>query len=163
MNHSIRPATSADAAAICDIYNHYVRTTSISFELEQVSVAEMAQRIEDISAQFPWLVYQEQERILGYAYASPWKPRKAYQHSVESSIYLAPGSGGKGIGVQLYQTLFGLLKECAVHAVIGGIAMPNVASVALHEKMGFVKVAHFNQVGKKFDQWIDVGYWQLLL
>jgi L-amino acid N-acyltransferase YncA len=163
MSHSIRPATSADAAAICDIYNHYVLTTSISFELEPVSVAEMAQRIDDISAQFPWLVCQEQERILGYAYASKWKPRKAYEHSVESSIYLASGSGGKGIGVQLYQTLFGLLKERAVHAVIGGIAMPNAASVALHEKMGFVKVAHFNQVGKKFDQWIDVGYWQLLL
>lgn len=163
MSHPIRPVTSADAAAICDIYNHYVLNTSISFELEALSVADMAQRIEDLSAQFPWLVYEEQGRILGYAYASKWKPREAYRHAVESSVYLAEGSAGKGIGSQLYQALFPLLKERAVHTVIGGIAMPNAGSVGLHEKMGFVKIAHFNQVGRKFDQWIDVGYWQLIL
>jgi L-amino acid N-acyltransferase YncA len=163
MSHPIRSATVADAAAICDIYNHYVLNTCISFELEPVTVEEMAQRIENISAQFAWLVYEEQGRILGYAYAAKWKPREAYRHAVESSIYLTAGSTGKGIGSQLYQRLFALLRERNVHTVIGGIAMPNAGSVAVHEKMGFVKVAHFNQVGKKFDQWIDVGYWQLLL
>ena len=163
MSHLIRPAAVADAAAICAIYNHYVLNTSISFELETVSDVQMAQRIETISSQFSWLVYEEQGRILGYAYATQWKPRQAYRHAVESSIYLATGSGGKGIGSQLYASLFALLKERDVHTVIGGIALPNAGSVALHEKMGFVKVAHFEQVGKKFDQWIDVGYWQLML
>jgi|SRR5450830_1279590 len=163
MNPTIRHVTAADAAAICEIYNHYVLTTAISFEVDALSVAEMAQRIADISAQFPWLIYEEQGRILGYVYASQWKPRKAYQYSVESSVYLAAGSGGKGIGTQLYNALFALLKERSIHVVMAGIAMPNAGSVALHEKSGFVKVGHFEQVGQKFEQWIDVGYWQLVL
>lgn len=163
MSTSIRPVTSADAAAICDIYNHYVLNTTISFELDVISVAEMEGRIAEISAQFPWLVAEEEGRILGNAYASKWKPRLAYRHAVEASVYLATDSGGKGIGSQLYRVLFALLKERDVHAVIGGIAIPNAGSIGLHEKMGFVKVAHFNQVGRKFDQWIDVGYWQLIL
>lgn len=163
MSNPIRPVTVADAAAICEIYNHYVLTTTISFELEPVPTVEMAGRIEEISAQFPWLVYEEEGRIVGYAYATKWKARKAYQHSVESSVYMAPDTGGRGIGSQLYRELFARLKERGVHAVMGGIAQPNPGSVALHEKMGFVKVAHFAQVGRKFDQWIDVAYWQLIL
>jgi len=163
MTTSIRPATKADAAAICEIYNHYVLTTTISFELEAVSVEEMAQRVVEVSALFPWLVYEEDGRILGYAYATKWKARKAYQQSVESSVYMAKDSGGKGVGTQLYRALLVELKARGVHAVMGGIAQPNAGSVALHEKMGFVKVAHFKQVGRKFDQWIDVAYWQLIL
>lgn len=163
MSFSIRPATSADAAAICEIYNHYVLNTVISFELEAVSVTEMEGRIAEISAQFPWLVYEEEGRILGYAYAAKWKVRKAYRHSVESSVYMAQDSGGKGIGSRLYAALFAELKALGVHAVMGGIALPNAGSIALHEKMGFVKVAHFAEVGKKHDQWIDVAYWQLIL
>ncbi len=163
MTTFIRPATMADAAAICEIYNHYVLTTTISFELEAVSTEEMAQRIVEVSALFPWLVYEEDGRILGYAYATKWKARKAYQQSVESSVYMAKDSGGKGVGTQLYRALFAELKARDIHAVMGGIAQPNPGSVALHEKMGFVKVAHFAQVGRKFDQWIDVAYWQLIL
>lgn len=163
MSFSIRPATVADAAAICEIYNYYVLNTVISFELEAVSVTEMEGRIAEISSQFPWLVYEEDGRILGYAYATKWKARKAYQHSVESSVYMAQGSGGKGIGSKLYGALFAQLKELGVHAVMGGIAQPNAGSVALHEKMGFVKVAHFAEVGQKHNQWIDVAYWQLIL
>lgn len=163
MSDSIRLASAKDAAAICQIYNHYVLNTVISFETEAVSVEEMAQRIEEISAEFPWLVYEEQGRILGYAYASKWRIRKAYQHSVESSVYIAQDSGGKGIGTLLYQTLIAELSKQSVHAVLGGIALPNPGSVALHEKVGFVKVGHLPQVGRKFDQWLDVGYWQLLL
>src|SRR5450830_1977306 len=136
MSFSIRPATSADAVAICEIYNYYVLNTAISFELEAVSVAEMEGRIAELSAQFPWLVYEEDGRILGYAYAAKWKLRKAYQHSVESSVYMAQGSGGKGIGSQLYAALFVELKALGVHAVMGGIALPNAGSIALHEKMG---------------------------
>ena len=163
MSSPIRPVTAADAAAICEIYNHYVSTTGISFELEPVSVDEMKRRIQEIAGRYVWLVYEEQGRLLGYAYASQWKPRLAYRHSVESSIYLAPDSAGKGVGKQLYTALFAQLKQREVHAIIAGVALPNAASVALHEKMGFTKIGHFKEVGNKFDQWIDVGYWQLIL
>jgi phosphinothricin acetyltransferase len=160
---SIRPVTLADAEAICTIYNHYVLNTTISFELDALSTQEMAARISEVSASFPWLVYEEEGRILGYAYASKWKPRLAYRHSVESSVYLGQDSGGKGVGTQLYRRLLSELKQMGVHLVIGGITQPNPASVALHEKMGYVKCGHFTEVGYKFDRWLDVAYWQLNL
>jgi len=163
MSSPIRPVTAADAAAICEIYNHYVTTTGISFELEPVSVEQMTQRINDIASRYVWLVYEEQGRVLGYAYASQWKPRLAYRHSVESSVYLAADSGGKGVGAHLYGALFAQLKQREVHVIMAGIALPNAASIGLHEKMGFVKVGHFKEVGNKFGQWLDVGYWQLIL
>jgi L-amino acid N-acyltransferase YncA len=163
MSEAIRPATRNDAAAICDIYNHYVLNTVISFETEAVSVDEMAARIEETLTQFPWLVYEVEGRIIGYAYASKWRLRRAYQHSVEGSIYLVQDYAGRGVGTLLYQTLINELTKQNVHAVLGGIALPNSGSVALHEKLGFVKVAHLPQIGRKFDQWLDVGYWQLIL
>ena len=163
MSDAIRLATTEDAAAICHIYNHYVLNTVISFETEAVSIEEMSGRIAETRQQFPWLVYEEGGRILGYAYASKWKLRKAYQHSVEGSVYLAQDSGGKGLGTLLYKALIAELEKQSVHAVLGGIALPNPGSVALHEKLGFVKVAHLPQIGKKYDQWLDVGYWQLIL
>lgn len=163
MTHIIRPATIADAAAICDVYNPYILDTVISFETETVTPEQMGHRILDITSQFPWLVCVEDGKILGYAYATKWRARAAYQHAVETSVYLSPAAGGKGFGSALYRALIAELKKLPVHAVIGGIALPNAASVALHEKMGFEKVAHFAQVGKKFERWIDVGYWQRVL
>lgn len=163
MHDPIRPATAADAAAICAIYNHYVAHTTISFETEPVAVASMAGRIADVQAQFPWLVYEDDGVLLGYAYASKWKPRAAYGQSVESSVYLHQDAGGRGIGKALYARLLAELKVLDVHLVIGGIAQPNAASVALHERMGFVKCGEFTQVGRKFGRWLDVGYWQLNL
>jgi phosphinothricin acetyltransferase len=163
MHDPIRPASAADAAAICAIYNHYVENTTISFETEAVAAHTMAERIAAVQAQFPWLVYEEEGRLLGYAYAGKWKPRAAYAHSVESSVYLHPDAGGRGIGKRLYARLFEQLRPLGVHLVIGGITQPNEASVALHERMGFVKCAHFSEVGRKFGRWLDVGYWQLNL
>jgi len=163
MSEAIRPATRNDAAAICDIYNHYVLNTVISFETEAVSVDEMAARIEETLTQFPWLVYEVEGRIIGYAYASKWRLRRAYQYSVEGSVYLVQDYAGRGVGTLLYQALINELTKQNVHAVLGGIALPNPGSVALHEKLGFVKVAHLPQIGRKFDQWLDVGYWQLIL
>jgi len=163
MSEAIRSATRNDAAAICDIYNHYVLNTVISFETEAVSVDEMAARIEETLTQFPWLVYEVEWRIIGYAYASKWRLRRAYQHSVEGSVYLVQDYAGRGVGTLLYQALINELTKQNVHAVLGGIALPNPGSVALHEKLGFVKVAHLPQIGRKFDQWLDVGYWQLIL
>ncbi len=156
-------ATTDDAARICDIYNHYVLHSTITFEEQPVSLDEMKQRIAEVLTGLPWLVLVEDEVIQGYAYASKWKGRCAYRYSVESTAYLADGSTGRGIGTRLYEALFTMLRQREMHVVMGGIALPNDASVALHEKLGFEKVAHFREVGRKFGKWIDVGYWQLFL
>lgn len=160
----IRDATAADAAAVAGVYNHYVLHTVVTFEEEPVSEGEMRARIGGVqSAGYPWLVAEEDGVVFGYAYGGPWKARSAYRFAAEVTVYLAPGRGGKGVGGRLYERLFGRLREKGLHALMGGIALPNEGSVALHEKMGMKKVAHFEQTGFKQDRWIDVGYWQLLL
>jgi phosphinothricin acetyltransferase len=160
----IRHAAMSDADVIAGIYNYYVVNTAITFEEEMLSADQMAKRIGEVtSAALPWLVAEQSGRVVGYAYASKWKTRSAYRFSVESAIYLQDGAGGKGVGGKLYGELLPALKECGVHVVIGGIALPNQSSVALHEKFGFRKVAHFEEVGFKFGRWLDVGYWQKVL
>jgi len=156
----IRPATTADAQAICDIYNPYIEETVITFEEVTVDAAAMAQRIADIQKQHMWYVAEDGGRLLGYAYAGPWRPRTAYRHAVETSVYLAPDAMRRGVGRALYATVLDELPTKGFRCAMGGIALPNDPSVALHEAMGFVKVAHFADVGFKFGQWIDVGYWQ---
>jgi L-amino acid N-acyltransferase YncA len=161
---SIRPASAADAERICTIYNHYVASTTISFEEEPVAAADIAQRIADVAAaQLPWLVMEDGGKLIGYAYATKWRVRAAYRFAVESSVYFDPDHAGKGAGRVLYEALLAELRQRELHLVIGGIAQPNEASVRLHERLGFQKVAHFSEVGLKFGQWIDVGYWQLKL
>jgi len=159
----IRPATPDDGGAIAAIYNHYIATTTISFEERAVTADEMAQRIRDVSAALPWLVREDDGHITGYAYATKWRVRSAYRFSAETSVYVEQGRGGQGIGSALYMALLQELRQRGVHMAIGGIAQPNPASVALHERLGYVKVAHFSEVGRKFDRWIDVGYWELKL
>ena len=159
----IRPATVADAGALAAIYNHYVATTTISFEEEPVSDTEMGRRVAEVTASVAWLVHEADGVVLGYAYATPWRARSAYRFSVESTVYVAPGLGRRGIGAGLYRALVEVLRGQGRRVVIGGIALPNAASVALHEALGFEKVAHFKQVGCKFGQWIDVAYWELAL
>jgi phosphinothricin acetyltransferase len=159
----IRLAQPADAEAISAIYNHYVLNTTVTFEEVPVGPEEMRQRIAEVQANFPWLVLEEAGRLRGYAYAGRWRVRSAYRYSVESTVYLGPEEGGRGWGTQLYTELLRRLEAARVHAVMGGIALPNAASVALHEKLGFRKVAHFEAVGWKGERWLDVGYWQKLL
>jgi L-amino acid N-acyltransferase YncA len=160
----IRPALASDANALARIYNHYIRTTAITFEETEVAAPEMAARVEELAAaSLPWLVLEQDQQVIGYAYASKWRGRCAYRYSVESTVYLDPAHTGQGHGAILYAALFAALRERGMHVVIGGIALPNPASVALHEKLGMQKVAHFKEVGFKFDRWIDVGYWQLHL
>jgi L-amino acid N-acyltransferase YncA len=146
----IRAATSADAARIAAIYNHYVANTVITFEEQAVPAPDMAARIADVHAHgLPWLVAERDGEVIGYCHASPWKSRSAYRFSVESTIYLKPGCEGRGTGPRLYRELLGLLKVRGIHAVIGGAALPNDASVALHETLGFARVATFREVGFK--------------
>lgn len=159
----IRPATVDDASAICDIYNYYVLTTIITFEEVPVTLEEMEQRIVSISKIYPWLVFVENNEIVAYAYATRWKVRSAYNKTVESAIYVKNGYSGKGIGSKLYSALLSILKEGNFHVVLGGIALPNERSIALHEKLGFVKTGQLNEVGFKFGKWIDVGYWEKIL
>jgi L-amino acid N-acyltransferase YncA len=159
----IRTATQEDAADICSIYNHFVENTTITFDEKPVDQEEMHQRIVETAAILPWLLWIEEGQVGGFCYASRWKTRSAYRHSVESTIYLHPQSNRRGIGTQLYTALLDDLRQRGMHVAIGGIALPNQASVALHEKLGFRNVAYFEQVGRKFNQWIDVGYWQLFL
>lgn len=159
----IRGASAGDAEAICAIYNHYVHNTIVTFEEDAVTPRDMAQRIEETRPFLPWLAYESENRILGFTYASRWKSRCAYRHSVESTIYLDPGETGRGIGTPLYGEFIRLLANAGYHTIIGGIALPNEPSIRLHEKLGFRKIAQFEEVGYKFQRWIDVGYWQLLV
>ena len=160
----VRAAIATDADAIARIYNYYVENTVITFEEEAVSAPDMAARIAEAQGlSLPWLVAEVDGSIAGYAYARRWRPRSAYRYSAETTIYLARGYEGRRVGTTLYSALLPLLRERGIHVAIGGVALPNDASVALHEKLGFERVATFSQVGFKHDRWVDVAYWQLVL
>jgi phosphinothricin acetyltransferase len=160
----IRDAAAADAAAIAAIYNVHVRDTIVTFELHEVGVDDMAQRmalVHDLG--LPWLVLEERGVVIGYAYGGQWKARAAYARTVESSIYLADAACGRGLGKYLYAELIERLRACGIHVVIGGVSLPNAVSIALHEGLGFEPIGAFREVGWKLGRWIDVGYWQLRL
>jgi phosphinothricin acetyltransferase len=160
----LRDARPADAPALADIYNHYVETTVATFEVDAVSPATMAERIAAVQAQeLPWLVLASAEGTAGYAYASAWKPRAAYARTVESTVYVAPGMSRRGFGRRLGAALLERLRAAGVHAVLAGVALPNAASVAMHEALGYRHVATLREVGFKHGRWVDVGYWQHLL
>jgi phosphinothricin acetyltransferase len=160
----IRPATAQDAAAMAAIYRPYVLDSTISFEEQEVSAEEMAERVAKVQQQaLPWLVVELHGELLGYAYATRWRVRHAYRYSVETSIYFAAAARGQGLGSRLYRKLLQQLREQGVHLAIAGIALPNPPSIALHESLGFRQVATFHEVGWKAGRWLDVGYWELRL
>ena len=156
----IRPVQLSDAAAIARIYQPYVTNTTISFETEPPSADEIAARIQKIIALHSWLVYEHEDALLGYAYTSTFRERPAYQSTVESTIYLDQAAIGRGIGRMLYQALLDDAATKGYREALGVIALPNELSIKLHEKLGFVKVAHLEKIGYKFDHWIDVSIWQ---
>ena len=132
---TIRPAASTDAASIAKIYNHYIAETIVTFEEEPVTASEIARRIEEVrSASLPWLVAEEGGRVVGYAYATRWKTRERVSLLRGGHGLCRARTRGARIGSKLYGELFPMLKTRGIHAVIGGIALPNEASVALHEK-----------------------------
>ncbi len=160
----IRPVIAQDAKALTKIYNHYIENSTATFEEVCITASNMAERIKKVTnANLPWLVFEEKYIVIGYAYATPWKERSAYRYSVETTVYCSPQHLGKGRGHQLYQALFSELRKLPIHSIMGGITLPNAASIALHEKLGMTKVAQFHQIGRKFVQWLDTGYWQLTL
>jgi len=165
----MRPVKPEDAAAICAIYNYYIESTIISFEETLLQAAEMEERIRKISAKFPYFVWEDDAvgaangEISGYAYINTWKERSAYRYSAEISIYLKHDLLGRGIGSKLMAGFLEEVRKTEIHTLVAGITIPNEKSVALHEKFGFRKIAHFTEIGRKFDNWIDVGYWELIL
>lgn len=160
----IREATQEDSEAIAEIYRYYVQNTVITFEDGNVDSAEISDRINKVQESgFSWLVAIENGCIVGYAYASTWNDRAAYQHTAEITIYLLHTTQAKGWGTKLYEALLSGLRHQRIHTVIGCITLPNPASVAIHEKFGMVNVGHFTEVGYKFGKWLDVGYWQIQL
>ncbi len=159
----IRCVRKSDAGTIARIYNHYVEQTVITFEETPFSVDDIEARIAEVTETLPWLVAEEDGQVIGYAYASPWKGRCAYRFSAEISFYLAPQKRGKGVGSRLCETLIQELEKQGMHSLISAIALPNEASEALHRKFGFEKVGQFKEVGRKFDRWIDVAYYEKLL
>lgn len=159
----IRACRVSDASEICAIYNRHVRETVVTFEEIPVTELEMGQRIGEIVSRLPWFVWEHEGRVVGYAYAAPWKTRSAYRFSVESTVYIADGFTRRGIGMKLCQALIDDLRRRNVHCAVAGISLPNPASIALHEKLGFEKIGEFKEVGWKFARWIDVGFWELVL
>lgn len=150
---SIRPATAQDVPRILEIYAPYVETTAISFEYTVPTLEVFTQRFLSIAAKFPWLVWEEDGSVLGYAYGSLPFERAAYQWSAEASIYLCPEAQGKGIGRKLYTALEDILRQQGYRKVYAIITTANEASVAFHEAVGYRHTATFPDCGYKFGTW----------
>ncbi len=157
----IRPFHIKDTKALLDIYNYYVLNTIVTFDIEPLSLETFTKKLTHINAKYPFIVFEVNDDVIGYAYGSKWRPKPAYNRTVESTVYVKYGEHGKQIGSKLYTELLSLLKQENYHVVLGGLTLPNEASVKLHEKFGFKQVAHFKAVGRKFEKWLDVGFWQL--
>lgn len=160
----IRTFRPEDLQGIVAIYNHYILHSVATFETSTISKNLMEKRVGEVTRKnHPWLVMEGPQGIIGYAYASEWKKRSAYQKTVETSIYLYPDAVGNGHGQTLYKELINRLVKLRVHAIIGGVSLPNAPSKRMHENLGFEHIGTFSEVGYKFNRWIDVGYWQLIL
>ena len=160
----IRHADPArDAAQCAEIYQPFVTATVISLEEQPPDAAEMARRIEQTSLRYPWLVSYDGDSVVGYAYATRHRERAAYRWAADVAIYVREGHRGKGVGKTLYQALLDLLARQGVRIACAGIALPNEASVALHESCGFRPVGIYHRIGWKLGAWHDVGWWQLEL
>lgn len=159
-----RDAAAADASRLAEIYNHYVTTTIVTFGSEPVTDEQMAADIAAADPRRPLLVWEDADgTVAGFAQASSWQARCAFANTVETTVYLDPERVGGGRGSRLYTALLDRLRSAGLRTALGGIALPNPASIALHEKLGFTKAAHLERVGDKLGQEIDVGYWQLIL
>jgi phosphinothricin acetyltransferase len=157
----VRAASGEDSAAIAEIYRPYVAESYISFETDPPDAAEIARRMAGGGDLYPWLAAQDEKgRLLGYAYASPFRPRAAYRFTVETTVYVRESGHGRGIGAALYAPLIETLERQGFTQAIGAISLPNEASIRLHERFGFRHAGTYRQVGYKLGRWHDVGLWQ---
>jgi L-amino acid N-acyltransferase YncA len=153
----------SDAAAVLEIYAHYVKNTYVTFDYEVPALEEFKHKIETITEKYPWLVYEENTKILGYAYGSTHRAKIAYQWSPEATIYLNKDYSGRGIGRLLYSTLFTLLRSQGFYNVFAGISMPNPQSELFHKSLGFTELGIFKNIGYKSGAWHDTLWLQLEL
>lgn len=160
---TIRASEPRDAAAIAALTNYYIRQTPVHFGTEEVAPAYFADMMARDQGRYPWFTAEAEGRFAGFAKAGLWRERAAYASTVESAIYIERGMEGRGIGRALYGALIAELKRRGFRTVVAGATLPNDASVRLHERVGFEFVGRFREVGRKFDQWHDVGWWQLML
>jgi phosphinothricin acetyltransferase len=158
---SVRSATVADAAGVLAIYAPVVIETAISFEFEPPGIEEFAERMMSVMRDDPWLVTEDNGMITGYAYATPFRSRAAYSQTRETSAYIHPDYHRRGLGRVLMVAVIDELVSRGVHRVVAGATLPNPGSAALHESLGFRYVGTFHEVGRKFDTWHDVGFWEL--
>jgi phosphinothricin acetyltransferase len=158
----VRPATAGDLSSVNDIYNQYVAETHYTFDVEPMSTDARREWFTHYGAdgRYRVVVAVSEGRVIGYASSSRFRAKPAYETSIETSIYLAPESVGRGAGTRLYEALFNLLEGQDVHRAYAGIALPNPASIALHERFGFKRVAHFTEQGRKFELYWDVGWYE---
>ena len=159
----IRPVHIHDTQALLDIYNYYVLHTAVTFDIKPLSLETFQNKLETIDAVYPFIVYEENDTILGFAYGSRFRPKPAYDYVVESTVYVKHDAHGRQIGTKLYGELIHLLKQEKYTNVLGVLTIPNEASVKLHEKFGFEKVAELKDIGFKFNTWQTIGIWQLHL
>lgn len=159
----IRPATRDDAARCAEIYRPFVTDSWVSFELQPPDTAEIESRIAACLSSHAWLVADIDGRVAGYAYGSPHRMREAYAPSCDVAVYVDPAFARQGVGRALYAQLLPALKSRGFHAAFAGIALPNPASIGLHEAAGFTAVGVYREVGWKMGGWRDVGWWQRLL
>lgn len=159
-NATIRLITTADIAGVLEVYRPYIEETSISFEYEVPTLEEFTQRVANITQQYPWLVYEEGGKVIGYAYGMTHRTRTAYQWSVEVAIYVAKDHRSKGVGKQLYEKLFALLREQGYKTAFAGMTIPNEKSEALHLSCGFEEIGVFKNIGYKFGEWHSVKWFQ---
>jgi len=157
---NIRRAKIEDAKSINDIYNRYIVNTSITFETEPVSLVEMERRIAEKLHKYDWLVAEIDNEIIGYAYFGSFRTRAAYQHTVESTIYLSEEFKGKGWGTPLYAALIESAKDKKFREMLAVVALPNSESIHFHEKMGFSEIGVMKRIGYKFNNYLDVSFLQ---
>ena len=167
---TVRDATQADAEAMLGIYAPYVERTAVTFELEMPSVEEFGERLRKTQQKYPWLVADQNGQLLGYAYLGEFKERAAYAHSAETSIYVRMDTHGKGIGRSLYEALEERARYIGILNLNACIAYSEMEdefltqdSVRFHERMGYVRCAHFHQCARKFGRWYDMVWMEKLI
>lgn len=167
MTMHIRPFAPGDEHAICEIYNHFIAHTVVTFEEVPLQPEQMRERIDAYRRTHPWLVCEADTptgpQLVGYSYASAYHARAAFRHTAEVTVYVRLGCERRGIGRALYEALLPQLQAQGCHALIAAIALPNAGSVGLHESLGFTQAGHLREVGHKFGRWVDLGHWQKTL